>query len=140
MRAFSILRPKRAAGEPKRSRTEDVRLWLGVHDSTRIEWTAAVPLPEAGDDKYELEFSIEVPANIYSAHNVWYHKQSFTRLQSPTEEGELRIDRAHLDELRRDTLGVAHRLKQGRTEFERVCTAATTQVNEELQPDLVKRL
>src|SRR5438132_7434331 len=117
-----------------------IGLRLGVHDSTRVEWNASIDLPSEGTRRYEIEFSIEVPANIYSAHNVWDHKQSFTRLQSPTEEGELRIDRAHLDELRRDTLGVAHRLKQGRTEFERVCTAATTQVNEELQPDLVKRL
>ena len=139
MRAFSILKPKRAA-EPPRRRKDEVKLWLGVHDSTRLEWTAALPLPQSGDEKYELDFSVEVPANIYSSHNVWDHKQSFTRLQSPTEEGQLQIDRADIDELRRDTLGVAHRLKQGRSEFERVCTAATAQVSEALQPDLVKRL
>src|SRR5262252_5800937 len=134
MRAFSILR--RSAARPKRSRTEEMRLWLGVHDSSRIEWTATVPLPEAGNDKYELEFSIDVPSNIYSSHNVWDHKQSFTRLQSPTEEGQLQIDRADLDELRRDTLGVAHRLKTTRGEFERTCSAAAAQMTEALHPQL----
>ncbi|HZS41044.1 MAG TPA: hypothetical protein VFF06_29650 [Polyangia bacterium] len=115
-------------------------MWLGVHDSSRIEWTASVPLPRSGDLKYEIEFSFEIPSNIYCTHNVWDHKQSFTRLQSPTEEGELSIDRADLDELRRDTLGVAHRLKRQRDAFGRACIGAAAQLTEALHPQLEQKL
>jgi hypothetical protein len=119
---------------------EEIGLRLAVHDLSRIEWTASVGLPTVAPRKYEVEFTFEVPANIYSVHNVWDHKQSFTRLQSPSEEGELRIDRVDIDELRRDTLGVAHRLKMLREKLDRVCAAAAAQLVEALKPSLQKYL
>src|SRR5262249_8756109 len=57
-----------------------------------------------------------------SWHNVWDHKQSYTRLQSPAEEGKLSGQVGDLDALRRDTLGMAHRLKEKRERFERQCS------------------
>jgi hypothetical protein len=99
-------------------------LRLGVHDLSRIEWIAQVALPATGDRRYEIDFVFELPANLYSAHNVWDHKQSFTRLTSPSEEGAIHVEREDVDELRRDTLGVAHRLKTLREKLERTCTQA----------------
>jgi hypothetical protein len=98
-------------------------LRLGVHDASRIEWAISVPLPRppAGEREYEVEYTVEVPANLYSVHNVWDHKQTFTRLTSPSEEGPISVDRRDMDELRRDTLGVAHRIKMLRKSFELAC-------------------
>ncbi len=118
--------------------SEEIELRLGVHDLSRVEWLASVALPPAPKDerKYEIEFTIEMPAHLYTVHNVWDHKQTFTRLQSPSEEGELRIDRIDIDELRRDTLGVAHRLKMLSDRFQRTCEGAAAQLTEALHPTL----
>src|SRR5439155_7268021 len=45
-----------------------------------------------------------------------------------------------LDELRRDTLGVAHRLKQKRDAFARACIGAAAQLTEALHPQLEAKL
>lgn len=106
--------------------SEEIDLRVGVHDSSRIEWVASVGLPSdpSATRDYEISFTIDVPAHVYPVHNVWEHKQTFTRLKSPSEDGELRIDRDDVDELRRDTLGVAHRLKTLRHRVERLCERA----------------
>jgi hypothetical protein len=115
----------RAARPPETADSEEaISLRLGVHDSSRLEWTVGAPLPGKGERDYEVEFSVEVPAHLYAPHDVWDQKQTWTRLQSPSESGELQVDRDDIDELRRDTLGVAHRLKTLRGSFERSCLAA----------------
>ncbi len=83
-----------AAGEEtkKVEPTSEIGLRLGVHDLSRLEWVAQVGLPTSGTRKYQVEFSLEIPWNLYSLHNVWDHKQSYTRLQSPAEEGDLLVD------------------------------------------------
>ncbi|MDB4967721.1 MAG: hypothetical protein JWN44_3410 [Myxococcales bacterium] len=131
------------ASEPPaspRAPREDVRLWLGVHDLSRIEWTAAVQLPTAGERKYEVQLEVEIPATIFASHSVWEHLQIFTRLQSPAEEGPLEIERDDLEELRRDTLGVAHRLKRLGQRFERACVATAAQLLKEPTPALQESL
>lgn len=125
--------------EPAR-RTEEVRLWLGVHDLSRIEWTAAVQIPEQGDRRYDVQLTVEIPATLFPSHSVWEHLQIFTRLQSPAEEGPLEIDREDLEELRRDTLGVTHRLKRLAQRFERTCVAAAAQLREQPDPSLPQTL
>ena len=117
-------------------RAEDVRLWLGVHDLSRIEWTAAVQLPARGERRYDVQFAVEIPATLFPTHSVWEHLQIFTRLQSPAEEGPLEIERENLEELRRDTLGVAHRLKRLGQRFERACVATAAQLRELPDPGL----
>lgn len=120
---------------------EEIDLRLGVHDSSRVEWTASVGLPEPrGARKYELEFTVEIPAHLYSVHIAWDHKQTFTRLQSPNEEGQVQVDSSDLDELRRDTLGVAHRLGKLRDEVDRTCAGAAGQLTEALMPTLEGKL
>jgi hypothetical protein len=118
----------------------EIELRLGVHDSSRVEWAASVPMPETGEREYQIEFTLEIPAHLYSPHNVWDHKQTFTRLQSPSEAGELHVDRVDLDELRRDTLGVAHRLSTLRHTFERTCAGAAAQLTAALHPSLEDNL
>lgn len=115
---------RQAATVEAPAQAEEPRLRLGVHDLSRIEVTASVPLPARGVERYEVQLAVELPATMFPAHSVWEHLQIFTRLQSPAEQGPLEIERRDVDELRRDTLGVAHRLKQLRSRFERACAAA----------------
>jgi hypothetical protein len=122
--------------EEGRERPPEINLKVGVHDLSRVEWTVSVDLPQEGERDYEVHFSLEVPASAYSIHDPWEHLQNYTRLQSPTEEGRLQIDRGDFDELRRDALGVAHRLKTHRHRFERACEGAATQLVEALHPSL----
>src|SRR3954453_11448744 len=126
---------KAAKPEPPK-RAEDVRLWLRVHDLSRIEWTAAVQIPTQGERGYDVELAVEIPATMFPSHSVWEHLQIFTRLQSPAEEGPLEIEREDLEELRRDTLGVTHRLKRLGQRFERTCVAAAAQLREQPDPQL----
>src|SRR5947209_11213832 len=126
---------KAAKPEPPR-RAEDVRLWLGVHDLSRIEWTAAVQIPTQSERRYDVQLAVEIPATMFPSHSVWEHLQIFTRLQSPAEEGPLEIEREDLEELRRDTLGVAHRLKRLGQRFERACVATAAQLRELPDPAL----
>ena len=113
-----------------------MRLWLGVHDLSRIEWTAAVQIPTRADRRYDVQLAIEIPQTVFASHSVWEHLQIFTRLQSPAEEGPLEIEREDLEELRRDTLGVTHRLKRLGQRFERTCVAASAQLREAPDPQL----
>src|SRR5690348_538436 len=109
---------ERVLALPSEDGGDMVVLRLGVHDASRIEWTCDVRLPETGQRRYEVHFGIEIPSNLYQQQNVWDNLQSFTRLQSPTERGQIQVERVDIDELRRDTLGIAHRLKQLRDRFE----------------------
>ena len=131
---------RRAATPELPRRAEDVRLWLGVHDLSRIEWTAAVQIPSGNDRRYDVQLAVEIPQQIFPSHSVWEHLQIFTRLQSPAEEGPLEIEREDLEELRRDTLGVAHRLKRLGQRFERTCVAAAAQLREVPDPQLPETL
>jgi hypothetical protein len=119
---------------------EDVRLRLEVHDSSRVEWTAVVRLPPRDERRYEVGFTVDVPATLFPSHNVWEHLQIFTRLRSPTEDGPLEIECEDLEELRRDTLGVAHRLKTMRMRFDRACVGAAAATRELPDPELGETL
>ena len=124
------------ARPPEPPHLDDLEMRIGVHDVSRLEWVTSIELPKRDERKYEIEFSLEIPANIFLPHNVWDYMQTYTRLQSPTEEGELRVDRHDIDELRRDTLGVAHRLKAYRQKFESACASAAASLIGALQPTL----
>ena len=97
-------------------------------------------LPAKDERRYQIEFDVDIPATLFPSHNVWEHLQIFTRLHSPSEEGPLQIERDDAEELRRDTLGVAHRLKQLEMRFERACVAAAAQLREQPDPDIAETL
>jgi hypothetical protein len=115
---------------------EESALRLGVHDLSRVEWTALLALPDKGERQHVVEFTVEIPANLYSPVNMWDYVQQVTRLQSPREPGALQIERRDADELRRDLLGAAHRLKQLRDRFERQAVGAASNLTETLHPNL----
>lgn len=101
---------------------EDVR--IGVHDASRIEWIATIPLDRTPFD-YEMEFTAEIPANLLTPHDVWGQLQELARLHSPatdTWEGE----ESGLDDVRRSALAVAHQLKVLRDRYERICMMANS--------------
>ena len=139
-RAAKPQSPEASPTPAVRPAREDVRLWLGVHDLSRIEWTTAVQLPSEGARRYDVQLAVEIPATLFPSHSVWEHLQIFTRLQSPAEEGPLEIERDDLEELRRDTLGVAHRLKRLGQRFERACVATAAQLRELPDPALAGML
>ncbi len=97
-------------------------------------------IPTAAERRYDVQLAIEIPQTMFASHNVWEHLQIFTRLQSPAEEGPLEIEREDLEELRRDTLGVTHRLKRLGQRFERTCVAASAQLREAPDPQLHETL
>src|SRR5262245_40679862 len=132
-----VAKGKGPVGPPPES---DLEVRVDVHDLSRVEWTVSVLMPAQRARKYQVEFAIELPSNLYTAQNVWEPLQTYTRLQSPSEIGQVQIERDDIDELRRDTLGIAHRLKQQRYKFERLCKDAATALIEALHPSLEGKL
>ncbi len=115
---------------PRSDRTPDEpKIWLAVHDASRLEWTAELPLPDnGGETQIELDLSLEIPANVWSPHEGWDRLQLFARLASPLEEAAppMPARSASVDELRRATLVAVQRLKVVREEVVReIFTAAS---------------
>jgi hypothetical protein len=88
-------------------------------DGARLEWVVLADIPESGESRYEVEFALEVPATLAGPEDVWARTQIFTRLRSPSEEGAPELAVQDVDGLRRDALGIAHRLKLLRDDFAR---------------------
>lgn len=98
-----------------------------IHDTSRLEWTAELPLPEGkGAEEFVLETEFEVPAAIWSDHDGWSHLQLFARLASPCGDHDDELPPGSVDELRRATLAAVRRLKVERESLEHeVFTAAS---------------
>lgn len=93
-------------------------LYLGVHDTSRLEWIVDLDLPEAGEEtEVEIEMGLEIPAQTYIEHDPWERLQLLARLGSPSSEtGD--VDRlAGVDSLRRAALAAAHRAKTARRDI-----------------------
>jgi hypothetical protein len=54
---------------------------VGVHDSSRLEWTAVIPAD--GVRRYRLVFELDVPTNLAPAHLPWAQLQSLARFERP---------------------------------------------------------
>lgn len=100
-------------------------IWLGIHDASRIEWIAELPLPERGEREVELELSLEIPGNVWVDHDHWERLQLMARLSSPSDEGTTGEAPRTVDELRRATLGAAGRSKDARDRIEKEIFRAT---------------
>jgi hypothetical protein len=114
------LTPSAGTSMPK---VAELAVNVGVHDPARVEWVASVPLPQTGDRKYDIDFVIELPATIYAPHDQWERLQSLSRLQSPSDAANSG-DRSDVDDIRRDILAAASKLKTQREGFERACADA----------------
>jgi hypothetical protein len=106
---------------------------IAIHDATRIEWVASVPLPETRVDRerFGVEFELEVPAQLFVAQDPWRALQVMSRLQSPRERAGALPDGASdpgvcADRLRELALSVAHRMKSHREGFARECFLANS--------------
>ncbi len=85
----------------------------GVHDSSRIEWSATVPADEVR--RYRLTFELDVPASLAASEVPWAQLQSLARFERP---------HGHRDDdpvarLREQALITTSRLKVARDGFVR---------------------
>lgn len=101
---------------------EAIGLAVAVHDRSSIEWVASIPLPTRGTRSYQVEFALEVPAQIYQSQDVWAGLRSHSRLQSPLESGE-----SETADVRRQTLSAAHQLKTLRDGLARAQAAGSVE-------------
>lgn len=92
----------------------EVGIDVGVHDSSRIEWSAVIPADSVR--RYRLVFELDVPASLSPAHLPWAQLQSLARFERPHEHCD------HVDpvaRLREQALITTSRLKVARDGFER---------------------
>lgn len=121
--------------------SQELGLRLGVHDLSRLEWTVSAPIPTDGKLRYQVTLEADLPAAMYIPHDSWDQLQSYTRLQSPTEDlAPDKIDCLDIDELRRDALGIAHLIKVNRQRFERSAAGAAAHLVSALDPALPRTL
>jgi len=112
-------------------------LRLGVHDSSRMEWIAELPLPSDKAEEFSLDLSAEIPAHVWTAHDHWERLQLLARLSSPGE-GPAGITRqlAGVDEVRRAALAAARRAKETQARLEKVIFAASSLLSAAASPTL----
>ena len=112
-------------------------LRVGVHDASRVEWIVTLPL-EPREYAFEIEFVVEIPANLITPHDVWGHFQELARLHSPghTPDTNAWSQASGNDDLRRATLAVIHKLKILQERHGRVCTAANSLILQECKKDV----
>lgn len=106
---------------------------LAIHDASRLEWVAVVPLPQGQKPaQFNVEFELEIPAHLYVGHDQWRSLQVLTRLQSPLERGgkatghDQDNSQGSPDALRELALATAHRVKTLRQHFARECFMANS--------------
>lgn len=108
---------------------------LSIHDASRIAWDIVLPLLPDRDLRYALELELEIPADIFVAHDPWARLQSRARLDiqraAALDQGD------SIDSLRRSIVGICAKLAWARDGFARHCTllrGAESTPGEQLQP------
>lgn len=92
----------------------ELHLRVDVHDRSRVEWVATVPMAPAGEQHtYEILFEADVPDSVWVRHVPWDHFQVRTRLTSPTLTPGQKLTCPPIDLVRRRGLGAVHLLKLG---------------------------
>lgn len=87
-------------------------LRMNVHDRSRVEWVATVPVAPAGQTHtWEVEFEAEIADQMWVPHQPWDHFQVRTRLTSPVMAPGHRMVGPPIDQLRRRALAATHELK-----------------------------
>src|SRR5215510_1017750 len=93
---------------------------LQIHDTSRLEWSVSIPLPEGAPLKYTIDVELEIPANAFARHTPWDQLQSFTRLDGP-KETTFSTDPMSIDTLRRGAVALANKLSRASEGFARHC-------------------
>ncbi len=87
-------------------------LRMNVHDRSRVEWVATVPVAPAGQTHtWEVQFEAEIADQMWVPHQPWEHFQVRTRLTSPVLAPGRRMGGLPIDQLRRRALAATHELK-----------------------------
>lgn len=99
-----------------------------MHDASRLEWVASIPLIDNEDSEFTIEFELEVPAHLFVAHDYWRNLQMLSRFESPLEatDGAPPLKACTADELREVALSFAHRIKVLRQNLVRDCFMANS--------------
>lgn len=103
---------------------EDTAIRLRIHDPSRIEWIAAVPLPNERPLPYQIDVELEVPASAAGSDAPWDQLQTLTRLDGPAEIASSAD--VTIDALRRGAVTLTRMLARARDGFARHCRSATT--------------
>jgi hypothetical protein len=100
---------------------------LAIHDASRIEWSFAVPLPDAAESGYVMSAELLVPSNTFVPHSPWEQLQMYSRLDgagSGDAPAPARGADRHLptvDVIRRETVARASALADLGRLFARHC-------------------
>jgi hypothetical protein len=87
-------------------------LRMDVHDRSRVEWVATVPVAPAGQTHtWQVDFEAEFTDQMWVPHQPWEHFQVRTRLTSPVLAPGHRMVGPPIDQLRRRALAATHELK-----------------------------
>ena len=88
-------------------------LRVDVHDRSRVEWVATVPLAPAGETHtWEIMFEADISDAMWVPHQPWDHFWVRSRLTSPKLAPGHRMVGPPIDQLRRRALGAVHDLKR----------------------------
>lgn len=88
-------------------------LKIAVHDRSRVEWVATVPIAAPGiEHTWEITFDLQVPDAIFLPHRPWDHFTVHSRLMSPLLSPGRHQEGAPIEQLRRRALAAAHATKQ----------------------------
>jgi hypothetical protein len=88
------------------------QLRVDVHDRSRLEWVATVPLAPPGEAQtWEIALETEIPDAMFVPHHPWDHFTVRSRLMSPRLLPGHRMVGPAIDQLRRRALAAAHDLK-----------------------------
>lgn len=102
---------------------EEPAILLRIHDASRIEWIAAVPLPSERPLPYQIDVELEVPASAAGGDATWDQLQTFTRLDGPAEIASSAD--VTIDALRRGAVTLTRMLARAGEGFARHCRSAT---------------
>lgn len=87
-------------------------LRMDVHDRSRVEWVATVPVAPPGQTHtWEVDFEADITDQMWVPHQPWDHFQVRTRLTSPVLAPGHRMVGPPIDQLRRRALAATHELK-----------------------------
>lgn len=99
---------------------DSIGLRVRIHDSSRFEWQAVLPIPDSGRLLYEIEAEFEIPSNTLSGHSPWDLLQGFTRLDGDVKVGS--SPDGSSNSLRHGVVALARMLNRARSGFYRHCS------------------
>lgn len=99
-------------------------LRVAVHDRSRLEWIATVPVAAPGQTHtWDITMQADIPDAMWVPHQPWNHFQVRSRLTSPRLRPGQQLVGPQTDQLRRRTLAVVHELKFETVRLQRALAA-----------------